>query len=447
MLGTGLEEVIDLDFEESEMKEDCPEAASLAGQIIEPDCRTHLADGPIHEITIVGTAHVSEKSALEVASKIEQIRPDIVAVELCLSRYKALTGQEERSEIKIEELLSGSKLYVFLVQLLLAYMQQKIGQELGVKPGAEMLAAIKAAQSTGARVALVDRDVGITIQRFWSAMGFFDKLRLIWSLIQGAFWGEEEEIDIDNITQDDIVSQMISEFRKISPGAASVLIDERDAYLARNLLSLSRQGRVLAVVGAGHREGIERHLRNPGAIPAIEELNVKAKKRISFAKLFGAATTLIILVMIVLVVITAQSSQSLILAFALWFVITGTLAALGGILARGHPLSVLTAFAIAWMTTLNPFLAAGWFAGIVEARKLKPTVSDLKELPQAENFRQMMDNRLFKVLLVAALVNLGAAAGTFIGIFVIWNVMNLIDPRELAGILMATLTKIIQNII
>jgi pheromone shutdown protein TraB len=401
VLGTGLEEVIDLDFEESEMKEDCPEAASLAGQIIEPDGRTHLADGPFHEITIVGTAHVSEKSALEVASKIEQIRPDIVAVELCLSRYKALTGQEERSEIKIEELLNGSKLYVFLVQLLLAYMQQKIGQELGVKPGAEMLAAIKAAQSTGARVALVDRDVGITIQRFWSAMGFFDKLRLIWSLIQGAFWGEEEEIDIDNITQDDIVSQMISEFRKISPGAASVLIDERDAYLARNLLS----------------------------------------------KLFGAATTLIILVMIVLVVITAQSSQSLILAFALWFVITGTLAALGGILARGHPLSVLTAFAVAWMTTLNPFLAAGWFAGIVEARKLKPTVSDLKELPQAEGFRQMMDNRLFKVLLVTALVNLGATAGTFIGIIVIWNVMNLIDPTELAGMLMATLTKIIQNII
>jgi pheromone shutdown-related protein TraB len=278
-------------------------------------------------------------------------------------------------------------------------------------------------------------------------MGFFDKLRLIWSLIQGAFWGEEEEIDIDNITQDDIVSQMISEFRKISPGAASVLIDERDAYLARNLLSLSRQGRVLAVVGVGHREGIERHLRNPGAIPAIEELNVKAKKRISFAKLFGAATTLIILVMIVLVVITAQSSQSLILAFALWFVITGTLAALGGILARGHPLSVLTAFAVAWMTTLNPFLAAGWFAGIVEARKLKPTVSDLKELPQAEGFRQMMDNRLFKVLLVTALVNLGATAGTFIGIIVIWNVMNLIDPTELAGMLMATLTKIIQNII
>ncbi len=429
-----------MDSEKGDTREDCPEPPC---QIIEPDTGVDLTEGTTHEVTIVGTAHVSEKSVLEVARKIEEIRPDIVAVELCLSRYKALTGQEEKSEIKISELLSGGKLYLFLVQLLLAYMQQKIGDEMGVKPGSEMLAAIKAAQSTGARVALVDRDVGITIQRFWSAMGFFDKLKLLWSLIRGAFGGEEEEIDIDNITQDDVVSQMIDEFRKISPGAASVLVDERDAFLARNLLSLSRQGRVLAVVGAGHKEGIEKHLQNPQAIPAIEDLNVKANKKISAAKVFGAVVTLIILVMIALLVVTAQSSESLVLAFAIWFVITGTLSALGVILARGHPLSVLMAFGIAWMTTLNPLVAAGWFAGMVEAWKIKPTVSDLKELPQAESFRQMRKNRLFKVLWVASLANIGATAGTFIGIYVIWNVMGLIDPRNLLGIAIEALHGIL----
>lgn len=441
MLGTGLEEVINLDLDKTEIKEDCLEPAC---QIIEPDTGLDLTEGTSHEIIIVGTAHVSEKSVLEVTSKIEELKPDIVAVELCLSRYKALTGQEEKSEIKISELLSGGKLYLFLVQLLLAYMQQKIGSEMGVKPGAEMLAAIKTAQRTGARVALVDRDLGITIQRFWSAMGFFDKLRLIGSLIQGAFGGEEEEIDIDNITQDDVVSQMIGEFRKISPGAANVLVDERDAFLARNLLSLSKQGRVLAVVGAGHKGGIEKHLKNPGAIPAIESLNVKSKKKkITFFKVFGALVTLVILVMIALVVVTAKSSESLILAFAIWFVITGSLSALGVILARGHPLSALTAFGIAWMTTLNPFVAAGWFAGMVEAWKIKPTVSDLKELPQAEGFRQMMNNRLFKVLLVASLSNVGTTAGTFIGIYVIWQKMGLINPTELPGLVMAALNGII----
>ena len=249
------------------MKED--DASSC--RLVEP--RENPAGTESHEVIIIGTAHVSEKSVQEVISKIEDMRPDIVAVELCPARYRALTGQEEEKEIKISELLSGGKIFFFLMQLFLAYIQRKIGEEMGVKPGSEMMAAVEAAKRTGARVALVDRDIGITIQRFWSAMRFLDKIRLIWSLIPAAFgWSDEEKIDIDSITQADIVSQMISEFRKISPGAANVLVDERDAFLAHNLFLLSKQGRVLAVVGAGHREGIVRHLEHPENIPALRGL-------------------------------------------------------------------------------------------------------------------------------------------------------------------------------
>jgi pheromone shutdown-related protein TraB len=388
-------------------------------------------EGKSHEITIIGTAHVSEKSVQEVIKAIEDTKPDIVAVELCPARYKALTGQEEETEIKISELLSGGKLYFFLVQWFLAYIQKKIGDEMGVKPGSEMLAAIEAAKKSGARVALVDRDVGITIQRFWSAMGFLDKVKLIGSLIPAAFGWGKEEIDIDTITEEDVVSQMITEFRKISPAAANVLLDERDAFLARNLVSLSKQGRVLAVVGAGHREGISRHLAHPEDIPALEGLNEKPAKKITFVKVFGVAVSLLILATIGLVLVKAQSSQSVLLAFAIWFIVTGGLSALGVVLARGHPLSAFTALMVAWMTTLNPFVAAGWFAGMVEAWKLKPTISDLKKLAQADSFEQMMQNRLFKVILVASLANLGAMAGTFIGIYIIWQRLGLINPSEL----------------
>jgi pheromone shutdown-related protein TraB len=391
----------------------------------------NLAGITSQEIIIVGTAHVSEKSVKEAVSKIEEMRPDIVAVELCPARYRALTGQEEEKEIKISELLSGGKLYFLLVQWFLAYIQRKIGEEMGVKPGSEMLAAIEAAKRTGARVALVDRDIGITIQRFWSAMGFLDKIRLVGSLIPAAFGWGDEEIDIDSITQADIVSQMISEFRKISPGAANVLVDERDAFLARNLHLLSKQGRVLAVVGAGHREGILRHLEHPENIPALEGLNEKPGKKITFVKIFGVVVSLLILATVGLVLFKAQSSESLLLAFAIWFAVTGGLSALGVVLARGHPLSALTALMVAWMTTLNPFVAAGWFAGMVEAWKLKPTVSDLKKLAAADSFEQMMDNRLFKVIMVAALANLGAMAGTFIGIYLIWQKLGLVNPAEL----------------
>jgi pheromone shutdown-related protein TraB len=400
-----------------------------ACRLVEPGAEP--AGSESHEIIIVGTAHVSEKSVQEVISKIEETRPDIVAVELCPARYRALTGQEEEKEIKISELLSGGKLYFFLVQWFLAYIQRKIGEELGVKPGSEMLAAIEAARGAGARVALVDRDVGITIQRFWSAMGFIDKIRLIGSLIPAAFGRGDEEIDIDSITQADVVSQMISEFRKISPGAANVLIDERDAFLARNLFLLSKQGRVLAVVGAGHREGIVRHLEHPEKIPALEGLNEKPSKKVTFAKIFGVVVSLLILATIGLVLVKAQSNESILLAFAIWFAVTGGLSALGVVLARGHPLSALTALLVAWMTTLNPFVAAGWFAGMVEAWKLKPTISDLKKLATANSFEQMMQNRLFKVIMVAALANLGAMAGTFIGIYLIWQRLELVNPTEL----------------
>ncbi len=417
-------------MENSDKKEEsaappCPRADEL----VVPGVPEEGAEA--HEVIIVGTAHVSEKSVQEVKRAIEEAKPDIVAVELCPARYRALTGQEEEQEIKISELLSGGKIYYILVQWFLAYIQKRIGKEMGVKPGSEMLAAIDAAQKEGARVALVDRDVGITIQRFWSAMGFIDKTKLIVALIPAAFGWGEEELDIDAITQDDIVSQMISEFRKVSPSAANVLVDERDAYIAQNLVNLSKQGRVLAVVGAGHKEGILRYLANPESIPAIEGLKEKPQKKITFARVFGALVTLLIIGTIGLVIYKAHSSQSIVLAFSIWFLVTGGLSCLGVVIARGHPLSALTAFLVAWMTTLNPLVAAGWFAGMVEAWKLKPTVSDLKNLTAAESFDDMMKNRFFKVILVAALANVGAMAGTFLGIYLIWQRLGLINPSEL----------------
>jgi pheromone shutdown-related protein TraB len=382
-----------------------------------------------------------------VVSKIEEVRPDIVAVELCPARYRALTGQEEEKEIKIGELLSGGRLSFFLVQLFLAYIQRKIGDEMGVKPGSEMLAAIEAAKRTGAGVALVDRDVGITIQRFWAAMGFWGKIKLIGSLIPAAIGWGEEEIDIDSITQEDIVSQLIGEFRKISPGAANALVDERDAYLARNLILLSKQGRVLAVVGAGHREGITKHLAHPEDIPAIEGLNEKpGKKRITFVKVFGVLISLLVLAIVALVLIVAQSSHNGLQAAVIWFFVTGGLSALGVLLAGGHPLSALTALMVAWLTTLIPFIAAGWFAGMVEAWKIKPTVADLKRLAQADSFKQMMQNRLGKVILVTALSNLGAMAGVIIA-GIIFQRMGLIDPNQMWSLAKGIVTGIISRIV
>lgn len=382
-----------------------------------------------NEIVIIGTAHVSEKSVAEVREAIEQTRPDIVAVELCQRRYLALIGQDKDEDIKISELLSGGKIYLVLVQWLLAYIQRQIGSEMGVRPGAEMLAAIEAARAINARVALVDRDISITIQRFWSAMSIWEKLKMLWSLVVAALGFGKEDLDVDSVTDSDVVSQLMAEFREIAPSAARALVDERDAYIARNLYDLSRYGKVLAVVGAGHREGIMRYLSDPSRIPDIRIFDAPPEKRFSLGKAFGIIVTLLIIATFVYILIAGYSSGVVLLAFGIWFLVTGGLAALGVVAARGHPLSILTAFMIAWMTTLNPLVAAGWFAGMVEAWKRKPTMGDVKRLANAESMGEMMENRFFRVVLVAALANLGATLGTFLGIYIIWQRMGLIDPH------------------
>jgi len=386
------------------------------------------------DVVIVGTAHVSEKSVQEVTRAIEELHPDIVAVELCPSRYRAITGQEQDTgEIQIKEILSGGKIYYLLVQWFLAYVQNKIGSELGVKPGSDMIAAIDEAEKIGARVALVDRDIGITIQRFWSNMRFRDKVRLVASMIPAAF-GKGEEIDIDSVTQDDVVSQIIEEFRQISPGAAHALIDERDAYIAQNLLRLGKEGRVVAVVGAGHKEGIGKYLSHPERIPPIEELVRLPKKRISFPKIVGASLMLLILITVVAVALSGLSADTLFAAMKIWFVVNGVLSALGVLLARGHPLSALTAFMVAWLTSLNPLIAAGWFAGIVEAWIRKPTMKDMKLLAEAETFKELMRVPLFRVILVAALANIGSMVGTIIGAYLILHMVGLSPEEMIAGI-------------
>lgn len=384
------------------------------------------------EIVIVGTAHVSEKSVQEVRQAIEDLRPDVVAVELCRGRYRALRGEEETGEIQIKEILSGGKLYLLLVQWFLAYVQKKIGSDQGVKPGSEMIAAIEAAEAAGARVALVDRDIAVTIQRFWTSMSFLEKAKLVFSMIPAAF-GKGEDIDIDKVTEEDVVSAIIEEFREVSPRAAEVLIDERDAYIARNLIRLARTGRVLAVVGAGHREGIARYLDHPERIPPMEEMaSPGRRRRISAPKVFGALLMLLVLVTIGAVLIAGIDSARILAALKIWFLVNGALSALGVILARGHPLSALTAFMIAWLTSLNPLMAAGWFAGIVEAWKRKPTMADMKKLAEAETFKEMMAIPLFRVILVAALANLGSVAGTVLGAYLILRMAG-VSPEDLVG--------------
>lgn len=357
------------------------------------------------KLIIVGTAHVLQKSVEEVKTVIENEKPDAVAVELCPARYKALIG--EREEVKVSEILKKGDFFLILLQLLLGYFQRKIGEEMKTKPGEEMLTAINKAKEINADILLIDRDITITFKRLWGQMSFFEKLKFFYYMLRGSFG---KDVEVEEMLREDIIDLLVKEFRKISPKAAKVLIDERDEFMAFNLLrAMERYNKVVAVVGAGHKKGIveamQRGVQNPEKLLEVRQRNT--------FKWIGIAFVGLILAFFALTAIFAF--ELLYKVFIYWFLINGILAGLGALLARAHPLSVLSAFLCAWLTSLNPFLAAGWISGAIEAWIRKPTMKDVENVFKTDSLREMLNNKFFRVILVAAFTNAGSTIGTIYG--------------------------------
>ena len=377
------------------------------------------------EIVLIGTAHVSKKSIEDVKRVIEEVKPQAIAVELCYRRFLALT-QGKPQEISVVDVIKRGEVILILFQMLLSYFQRKIGEKYGVKPGAEMLAAIEKAREIGADVLLIDRDIAITFKRFWNSLSFFEKIKLVFHMLKGLFG--DEEVDVDEMLKEDILERFVREFRDIAPSAARVLIDERDAYMAARLIEASqRYEKIVAVVGAGHRKGIERYLKNPELLPDLRELEGVRERRFSILKVVSFAIFAFVILTFVAVLAT-MNSEVILKAFLYWFLINGVLSAIGALIAGAHPLSALAAFLSAWLTSLNPMIAAGWVSGIVEAKIRKPTSQDLEDLAKAESLRELMRNRIFRILLVAALTNVGSMIGTIYGAYVIMQLTGINIP-------------------
>jgi len=395
------------------------------------------------DIHLVGTAHVSQKSVEDVRSAIEEFQPDIVGVELDRGRFMSLT--QEMAEPSVTDILKGGNFGRILVQWVLTYIQQRIGAETGVKPGSEMLAAIEEAEAHQRPVAFIDRDIRITLSRFWGKMGIWEKIKLIGALIYSLVSVEGQEINVDEFTNQDVVSAAMEEFRKFSPQGAQALIDERDAYLAHQILMLGgRYERVLAVVGAGHIQGVQRYLNAPETLPPLPALTAEVKG-LPWAKIIGAAVTVLFLLLIAAIAFSGVGLEVLLTALVYWILINGVLSAAFTLLAGGHPFSAATAFAVSWLTSLNPLLAAGWFAAIVEAKIRKPTAGDFRQIIAAETFSEMRRVPLFRVVLVAALANVGSTLGTIAYFVFIFPVLG-IDPVVVVSAGFSNMLQMIQGL-
>ncbi|MHC4131646.1 MAG: TraB/GumN family protein [Planctomycetota bacterium] len=362
------------------------------------------------EVYIVGTAHVSQKSVEDVRQTVESVRPDSICVELCQSRYKALTQKDSWEKMNVFKVIREKKAVFLLAQLIMTSFYRRLGEKLGIQPGAEMLEAVKLANNTGTSLVLADRSIEVTLKRVWRYLGFYDKLKLFTSIFMGLF--ETEEVDeelIEKIKKQDQLESMMMEFAGKFPEIKKRLLDERDIYLSQKIAQAPGR-KVVAVVGAGHVRGIKENINEVHSLEPLNEIPPKS----GFGTVLKWAIPVLIIVLLMSGFFKAGAEHSM-QSIYIWFIVNGTLSALGAAIALGHPLTIAASFLAAPLTSLNPFIAAGWVAGLVQAWVGKPVVADFEELPEAiKTVKGFWSNPVTKILLVVALANLGSVLGTFI---------------------------------
>ena len=363
-------------------------------------------------LRIIGTAHVSTASVELVREQIEQWKPNLVAVELCDSRLRSLRQPDDLDNDDLLKIIKEGKSAMILLQSALAAQQRRMGMETGEKPGAELLAAIEIAEENGIDHALIDRDVVVTLRRAWRKMGLREK----WRVLNALLWeDDDEEFDLDELIEDsDLLTTMMEEARDAAPRAGEVLIDERDAFLAGRIQQIRGKGKVLAVVGAGHINGIIEHLEKPPmeTTSKLTELSTEPPKPV-WPKVVTWAIP-ILLLSVVGYLFWNGDTEALKDTLWYWTAANAILAGIGVALARGHPLSILVGALASPITSLNPTLAAGWFAGYTQLKIAAPTGGDATEFLALQNYSLFYRNRVGKVLLVTALGNMGSAIGAWL---------------------------------
>ena len=374
-----------------------------------------MSDAPVVDVhpnlRLLGTAHIATSSVEAVKSHIASYQPDIVAVELCQSRYDTLVNDRRLDKESLLRVIKEGKAPMVLLQSMLSAEQRKLGMDEGQQPGAELLAAVKAADEAGCEVVLVDRDIQTTLRRAWKNMRFREKWSLLTSLLEED--DDEDELDVDDLLNDsDLLSSMMEELKGFSPGAGEVLIDERDAYIAAKIGALDDNQRVLAVLGAGHLNGVAKKFE--AGTDSIETSTLEELPSPSVIRRFLPWAFPLVMIGVLAAVASTSSEVDWVTFFTVWTAANAVFAALACILARGHPLAVLTAALASPITSLNPALAAGWFAGYVQLKMAEPTAEDLQQFLKLDEFSAFWKNPAGKVLLVTALTNLGSMVGAWV---------------------------------
>ena len=361
---------------------------------------------------LVGTAHVSQESVNEVNQVIDSVKPDTVCVELCETRYTALRDADRWKKLDIFKVIKEGKTLMLLANLAIGAYQRRLGEELGVEPGAELIAGADKADEVGAELKLVDRDIQVTLKRTWANLSFWQKIKLMGAIFSSLF--ETDEVgaeDIEKLKENSELSDMMEEFARVMPEVQKPLIDERDQYLMSSIEEAPGDT-VVAVVGAGHVPGMKRYFGQ-----SIDRANISV---IPPPARWVKALKWVIPILILAAFswgLTGNPDRSLEELVLAWLLPNSIAAALLTAIAGGKPLSILTAFVGSPITSLNPLIGAGMVVGLVEAWQRKPTVQDCENINQdVQSLKGLYKNPFTRVLLVAVAANIGSSLGAWIGI-------------------------------
>lgn len=360
------------------------------------------------EIILIPTAHVSQESAKLVRETIEEEKPDSICIELDEQRYKNLKNPDAWKNTNIIDIIKQKKVTLLIANLILSSYQKNIAKKLKTKPGQEMIEGMKASEEFGINLVLADRSIQTTFMRIWRKMGFFERIKLFFSLMSIDDDEDVSEEDLQKLIERDNLELAIEDMGKDYPQIAATLLHERDKYLAYNIKNAPGD-KVIAILGAAHTPGVEEEV--------FKEQNIEELNKIPPKSLAGKVLPWLIPILIVVLIGLGfkQSMNTGMAQIKSWFLFNSVLAALLTALCLPHPLSVLTAFVAAPFTSINPMLACGWFAGLVEASLKKPTVEDVNNIPEdIFSIKAWIHNKFLKALLVVILANIGSSIGPII---------------------------------
>ena len=364
-------------------------------------------------IILVGTAHVSQHSVDLVREVITNERPDHVCIELDDKRFQALSDENRWQKLDLKAVIKNRQLSTLMVSIMMAGYQKKLGDNLGVSPGAELLAAARTAEDLGIPICLCDRDIRITLRRAWKSTSLYRKAYLMSSLIAGMFYSEEiDEEKLEELKKQDVLTELMAEMGDYLPVMKKVLIDERDVYMAEKIKQPPGQ-RLVAVVGAGHLEGIKTHLLEGRTAVLSELTTIPPVSRLW--KTLGWLIPAIIIGSIALIAVSKgfdTAGDNIVF----WILANGIPAAIGSALALAHPFTIVGAFAAAPITSLTPVIGAGYVTAFIQVMTRPPVVREFETV--GDDMGTLMGwwrNKLLRVFLVFILTGIGSAIGTYVG--------------------------------